>query len=555
MHNRVYKYAAFLCAVILTVALASRALARDDDVSELCSAKPNRPCLTKLALTAVQTIDTRQRDWTLKEIAKAQANAGHFTDALVTTDVMNHMLDRIETIVQIGSAQVQAGENRAARETFASAVKFGHAIENALDRAKGLREIGTVQSQVDRTAATKTLTHAAQAVMAIDDHNSRIEWLTEVAKAQLEINDGEGARATVKTALDSVRGMKDDEASFHLSEIASLQAAAGLFTEAMSTAKRVDEITAALTDDPFARVMYSTTTLCKIAVAQVRAGHTEAATHNFRAAIDIASNLKDPQKRAFFLGVVIVWLLDVGRLDEAMTVADDMANGSNRVITLGDIGQALAKAGRDETARETFKTAYGIVRTLDNLEDQAFSLLVIAEGQVQSGIVGAEEANFETALDVTRELEEGISRNIILERIVHGLAVAGDVSTAVATARQLYEHMRKHAFQSITAVLIEAGRLSEAESMALELNNVALLCDVAEANINAGQMDRALTTLTVASNLVPANLSGYLWDYPLRKLAIAYAHAGKVREAIDAAKRISLPRDRAPALVGIANTF
>ena len=253
--------------------------------------------------------------------------------------------------------------------------------------------------------------------------------------------------------------------------------------------------------------------------------------------------------------MVIVWLLDVGRLDEAMTVADDMANGSNRVITLGDIGQALAKAGRDETARETFKTAYGIVRTLDNLEDQAFSLLVIAEGQVQSGIVGAEEANFETALDVTRELEEGISRNIILERIVHGLAVAGDVSTAVATARQLYEHMRKHAFQSITAVLIEAGRLSEAESMALELNNVALLCDVAEANINAGQMDRALTTLTVASNLVPANLSGYLWDYPLRKLAIAYAHAGKVREAIDAAKRISLPRDRAPALVGIANTF
>lgn len=113
MHNRSYKYAAFLCAVIFTAALASRALARDDAVSETCFAKPNRPCLTELALTAVRAIKGNQHDLTLEDLAEAQANAGHFSDALETTEAMNPLWSRTGALVQIGSAQVQAGKNQA----------------------------------------------------------------------------------------------------------------------------------------------------------------------------------------------------------------------------------------------------------------------------------------------------------------------------------------------------------------------------------------------------------------------------------------------------------
>jgi uncharacterized protein YerC len=191
----------------------------------------------------------------LGQVAKAQACAGFFEDAL-TTAAMAGEAQRVETLSAIGIAQMQSGAEDEAERVFAEIVQSMEAIEYKHDGyMKALYAI--VQSQVQ---ATK-INDAYETAAAIEWYTLRAKALATIAVTQVQIGQEHIAHQTFAEAVQVAAMVDDLQRAGTLEAIALAQTQVGYFSDAFRSAIAITTNTEKCSG-----------TLQKIATAQARAG-------------------------------------------------------------------------------------------------------------------------------------------------------------------------------------------------------------------------------------------------------------------------------------------
>jgi hypothetical protein len=147
--------------------------------------------------------DAQSRARGLVEVSVGQASTGDVFGALKVVELIEDKLARAETLARIAALRA-ATAPEAAQDLFAQSLA-------ALAKAKGAA-------------------------------NRKCDTLIEVARAQLVSDDIAGSEATLKRVFAELRNVKNDSQRLNLlSRIAPLQARAGNYADAFSTAMRAED--------------------------------------------------------------------------------------------------------------------------------------------------------------------------------------------------------------------------------------------------------------------------------------------------------------------------
>ena len=223
-------------------------------------------------------------------------------------------------------------------------------------------------------------------------------------------------------------------------------------------------------------------------------------------------------------------------LAEALRVAGEIGDLSDRAEVLANIGAILGKAGDSERAIRSFELASAAARQTEYGSSQVNALANIAELQAAVGDAAGAAQSIRAAMAVAKREDVGISRGYMLAEIAGAQASAGDIRAAFSTAQEIEdESPRGSALSKIVEAQASAGDFQIAFETAKRIEDEFYLsfglASIAEAQVSAGDVQMALETarrITVESSLARA----------LHSIAEAQALGGDVRMALQTAKRI-----------------
>ena len=376
-----------------------------------CPANPNYKCVMAIALSVARKIgDAQSRGWALRDVAVAQAGAGDTSGAFVTARSINLMGIQADAVRKIILAQAEAGD-------IDGALFIALSIDSMGDRVKILRNIALMQENSgDRQSAQETLSTALSVARRVPFFRDVV--LREIATAQVEIGDVDGAFTTARNADDA------DDRDQIMRDIAIAQAEAGDIDGAFATARRV--VNVKYSADAFRNI------ISIYALAQAEAGNKQSAQDGFAIAISVAFN----------------------RYDNAYSRAD----------ALREIGLVQAEAGEKLSAWNTFTVAVSIAQSIDDSNSSflgpAWTLRLIASAQAESGDING-------AFATARSIDIPQRRALAFIDIAQAQTKLGDIDDAFATARSIpSSRFRARALHGIASIQVEYGDIDSAFAIA-----------------------------------------------------------------------------------------
>ena len=134
----------------------------------------------------------------MRDITKAQAEAGDIAGALDTAQSIKDAATRALALRDVALAQVGHGDNEAAAtETATKALDAALSVDDAYARAMALRGVAEAQAQTqDSAAAKQTIANAFDTARSIKDSYRRVRALRGIAEAQVGMGDIFGAIET-----------------------------------------------------------------------------------------------------------------------------------------------------------------------------------------------------------------------------------------------------------------------------------------------------------------------------------------------------------------------
>lgn len=326
------------------------------------------------ALRTARSINNRKRaEQTRIEIIIIQADNEDIEGSLNTAQTIEDDFHRSSALQLIAKRQIKMGDLTAAKKIMEKT------LQDALSLQSKTGMGGQLATAAEEQAAMGDIEGALQTAALIQENLSKQRALQRIAIVQAESGDVEGARKTM-SLMSLVKPLLQNEsqAGSVLGTIVKVQAAAGKFEEAFSTASTIK--------DEFWKVQ----ALVEIARARVIQGVPPAAARTFQQAIGMAKEIDNSFARTSAVSNLAVAQADVG-----------------------DIGGAL-------------KTLALI--DFNSINDMTLLSIVIAQ-------VKAEDLN--GALHTAASIRDGSSKNEVFRAIARVRSEAGDVKGAVEWSEKL----------------------------------------------------------------------------------------------------------------------
>lgn len=345
--------------------------------------------------TARRIRDLAQQGQSLRAIAILQASEGKFSDALVTARSIQHSQVNALALGDVAAAmardtnfdearmlvvRIRDGQSRARGFTevaaaqasvgdFNGALSTADQIEDKLAHAEALARIAALRVTT-RPESSRELFTQSLALMgsARGTPNRKCGTLVEIARAQLIAGDVSGSEATLRRVFAEFRKVKgESERLTLLSRIAPLQARAGDFAGAFSTAMRAEDgsLRPLLVRD--------------IAASQAEKGDVAGAVAAARALDD------RPAAAAALFGILRVQSQahdDVGMqatLGVTLQAVRFIGNAELRAGALGSLAATHAQEGNLPTAQALFAEAMNTAAALDGGQQRAVVYARIAD--------------------------------------------------------------------------------------------------------------------------------------------------------------------------------
>ena len=348
--------------------------------------------------TARHIRDTARQGQSLRAIAILQATEGHFSDALVTARSIQH--SQVNALA-IGDVAAALARDRGFEE--ARSLVLG--IRETQYRARGLVEVATGQ------ASTGDVTGALTVVNLIEDKLARAEALARIAALHAStIPDASRDLFTQALAsLANARGTAVRRCDT-LIEIARAQVIAGDIAASTVTLKRVfAELSKVKNESERLNL------LSRIAPVQARAG-------DFEGALSTAMRAEDGSLRPLLVRDIAASQAEKGDVAGAVAAARSLDDRPAAAAALFGIlrvqSQAHDSAGMQETMRATLQA----VRFIGNAELRAGALGSLAATHVLEGDVTTGQALFTEAMNTAATLDGGQQRAAVYARIADSLA-------------------------------------------------------------------------------------------------------------------------------------
>ncbi|MEP0779683.1 SMEK domain-containing protein [Microcoleus sp. ZQ-A2] len=449
-------------------------------------------------------------------------------------------------LIAIATAQVNLGQQEAARDTFDAAIETTQQIDDELLRALIIPEIAIAQAQAgELTAAWKTTqeiyipTERAKALAAL-----------AIAQAKAGNTQRETALATLAVALETAQQEENEHnRATALQALAEAQIQMGKFGDAFETIGQIvntDQGKAALLSMSIAQAkegqkQAARTTLANalkdqlqinsfleqakalvvIATVQAQVGKYEATHKTLTSALETVNGIDDAWERAEGLKAIYKLQMETTNLADARETAQRIENAHNRTEALRKIAVAQLQAEQKEAAQETLTFALEAGQQIFNQIQRTEALAAIAAVQASAGDRKIAQAIFSDALETAQQIDESWLRAGELGKIAVAQASAGDRETAQAIFRDALE-------------LARSDSASEGAFLA-----------IAEAQAQAGDFDAAMETAQQISH------QGF-YDDALTAIAKAQVQAGEFDAAIEVVRQINYPPDEAKVLSSIA---
>ncbi len=361
----------------LEAAEASKDYGRSWAFSELAEAwaEAARP---GLALQISERIDDEEtQQWTLRDIAKAQAGAGKARDAektlhraLKAAEALENRLYRGRAFYGLAEIQAEFGKRRDAERMLSKALAAAEDIPEALYRSALFRETAAVQVKFGNLRdAAKSLSKAVIAAERIEDTCNF--GATEFARIAVVQSKAGNARNAAKSFAEArARANKcqtDGKGSSALRELIEEQAKSGGFRQALATTEKIE--------DAYSRSL----ALAEVAAAQAKAEKGQAAAKSFAKALAAAGNIQDERSRESAFSDIAWRQAEAGNIEDAVSIAQRLVDDWYRARALNSIATAQAKARK---FRDAVATAEGI------LDDKLYAEALIAVAREQVKPVG-----------------------------------------------------------------------------------------------------------------------------------------------------------------------
>ena len=501
----------------------------------------------------------------LSAIAHAQIEAGLLSEALATTQRIDDAALKASAFSAIAATQAEQGSALQARRSLADAIAAMQAV--ALPDAKVglLCRIATIQGQIgDSDQANQTLAEAVAIAGRIRRPDAKVTALCEIATAQAKVGQLPLARATFSKALAMAREVEGDELSksWVLQGIAVAQAETGLTTEALATAREIEQADAILRTfrgnamgDAFGANAEAFTA---IAAAQAKAGR-------FADAIATARRIQDARRKALALHEIAAAQVEAGKPDQARQTAGE---ASEAVLLIADVGEkGDFPVLLSHAQREAGLVAEALVtgRLIESPDSRAVALGWGAVAQAERGQTEDARKTANEVLTAAQVVEDAEEKASDLGIVALAQAKAGledqarrTFSEALATAETIgYPDFcdnggRLSPLAEIASEQLDEGHLAEAIASARDVKypgtRASLLQGIAAAQDAAGLEDQARQTMTEA--LVTAR--GMKDPDPVfGEIADDQTKKGRFAEAIATARGIKQPCDKARVICRI----
>lgn len=372
----------------------------------------------------------RKRD--LSKVAVAQAEVGYTASARRTVRSIDDAEGRIAAFSVVASTLAKEGRDEDARAFFDLAVEDAGAVIDGYRRAIALGKVAWAQAEAgDETGARTTLDRALQAGgrgMDIYSAGVTIASLADVdpyvfiqiAGAQRKVEDLNGARRTLRRALQLVSENSSPSQVKWLFNIASAQSAAGDAAGARQTIEAAARRLRAGSDGDFAQnLVYHIAsdqleTLLEIVVSintedvetkrnlVYHVAMRQAQTGEIARSLQNARKIDRVSRRDAVFKEIVSAQARARRFTAATSTAGSIRDSNKRVRALSEIAQGQAKSGDAVGAGKTLRQATAELSGSDGAGITTWTYTELARAQVEAGRTGEAKQTLRAAL---RELK------------------------------------------------------------------------------------------------------------------------------------------------------
>jgi tetratricopeptide (TPR) repeat protein len=348
--------------------------------------------------TARRMRDVARQGQTLRTIAMLQSAEGHFSDALVTARSIQHPLANALALGDIAAAM--ARDNNPTE-----ALLLVGRIRDSQARSRGFAEIAAGQATIgDYRGAVAT---AAQA----DDKLARAEALARIASVRVGTAPEEAHEMfTQSLALATGGRASASRRCSTLVEIARAQLAAGDHVGFTSTLERVFAELPAVKGEAMKLDL-----LTRIAPLQARAG-------DYAAAFSTAMRVEDGSLRPLLVRDVATSQAEKGDIAGAVAAARKLDDRPAAAAALFGILRVQSEAHDAAGMRETLGVTLQAVRVIGSAELRAGALGSLAAARALEGDFEAAQAMFTEAMNTAAAMDQGQQQAAVYARIADALA-------------------------------------------------------------------------------------------------------------------------------------
>jgi hypothetical protein len=425
---------------------------------------------------------------------------------------------KIEVLIEIARVKAEAGEQSESKLLFDQLIQKVTAIQGFLPEAKKFQEARRDDLSSD---GFKKMEEGNRELIT----RWKVTTLDQIAQAQMEAGLSIDARLTFSRAVQFVDEIPSNPGSSGRSEMLMKlgidRLKAGDRHGADDTFLKVFKVLDSMTDNETHFLQaYKIELSLEIAMARFESGDTLTVTAAIQKALATAKTSKDPMLRSNLLRDIAI--------DQAR-----MGNGSAALETLQNMLDT----------RSAIHGQNAEVVPLHNMID----VLRISRSFIESDKPKEAEQLIGKAIGMMQSAAEDSSKfkSTVWWKISEVRAQLGDIKGALEAATTATEGLPPAVPEEIVQALIRTGDLEEARQFAG--NNIILLRDIAIAQAGHGNVKGALQTVSAIKRY---NLTVSI--PPLRAIAAAQVKDGEAKEALAWANTLSTPREKAYALLGVA---
>ncbi|MEV7009682.1 hypothetical protein [Streptosporangium sp. NPDC051022] len=452
--------------------------------------------------TLAQSItDPSQRSWALAGLVTTAAEAGDLDRAETIARSATYPDQQAWALAELAAAVAESGDPDRAETLIRS-------ITDPKSQARALAGLATTVTESGDPDRAETL------IRSITDPKSQARALTSLATTAAESGDSDRAHRLAEETETLAQSITDPyQRSWALTELATTVAKLG----DLDQARRLTETAEALTGS-IANLYQRSLALAELATAAAELADPDRARLLAETAESIARSITDHSGQASMLAELTPTVAKIGDRDRAERLARSITDPGRQVRALAGLATTVAESGDLDRARRLTETAEPLIRAITDSRDQATALGELTAAVVKLG-------DFDHAEELTRSITVAHER----AQALAGLAAAAAKSGDLDRARRLIEEAEPHSRSATDSYDQQAAALTE------------LAVAVAE----AGDFDRAETLDRAADEL-----HGYV--SASARLVVVMAESGDLDRAETFARSIPGRRDRALALVGLA---